>query len=99
MHRATLAAVLTLATSSAGAGRGAMLSFAYSMGLGTPFLVAAFSMNRMLKSFGWARRHAAAAMRGGGVFLVLIGILQLTGAWAQWVARLLGLISNWQVPF
>ena len=59
-------AVLTLATSSADAGRGAALSFAYSVGLGIPFIVAAMSMQKVMASFGWARRHARAVMRAGG---------------------------------
>lgn len=95
----TLAAVLTLATSSAGAGRGALLSLAYSFGLGIPFLVAAMSMDRALRSFGWARRHAGLVMRGGGAFLVVIGVLQVSGIWARLIAQLQGVVVNWQVPF
>ncbi|MDN4175820.1 cytochrome c biogenesis CcdA family protein [Nocardioides sp. SOB77] len=95
----TLAAVLTLATSSAGAGRGAVLSLAYSLGLGVPFVLAAFSAHRALRSYSWARRHAPAVMRLGGAFLVLIGVLQVTGAWGDLVAQLQASIASWQAPF
>ncbi len=94
----TLAAVLTLATSSAGAGRGAALSFAYSAGLGIPFILAAFSMHRFMRSVGWARRHARAIMRTGGALLILLGLLQLTGVWTEVIARMQGLISGWTLP-
>lgn len=94
----TLAAVLTLATSSAGAGRGAALSFAYSAGLGIPFILAAFSMHRFMRSVGWARRHARAVTRSGGALLILLGLLQLTGLWTDLIARMQGLISGWTLP-
>ena len=94
----TLAAVLTLATTSAGAGRGALLSLAYSVGLGVPFIVAAFSFHRALRRFGWARRHTRGIMRTGGAVLVLLGVLQVTGLWLQLISRLQGVISGWQMP-
>lgn len=94
----TLAAVLTLATSSASAGRGAVLSFAYSLGLGIPFLVAALSFQRALVAFGWARRHAQGLMRVGGLGLVLLGILQVTGMWSTLMASLQGLVAGWVTP-
>lgn len=94
----TLAAVLTLATSQASAGRGAFLSLAYSLGLGLPFLVAALSMQKALGRFAWARRHARTLMQGGGGFLILLGVLQVTGLWSQLIAQLQGLIATWQPP-
>jgi cytochrome c-type biogenesis protein len=94
----TLAAVLTLATSSADAGRGAALSFAYSVGLGIPFIVAAMSMQKVMASFGWARRHARAVMRAGGVMLVFLGLLQVTGLWLYVMSWLQTFIVGWTVP-
>ncbi len=94
----TLAAVLALATSTGDAGRGAVLSFAYSVGLGIPFLVAALSVNKAMRSFGWARRHTVAIMRGGGAMLVLLGLLQVSGLWTALISRLQGVIAGWQVP-
>lgn len=94
----TLAAVLTLATSSADAGRGAALSFAYSVGLGVPFILAAVSVQKAMASFAWARRHARTVMRVGGAMLVLLGILQVTGLWLYLITQLQGVIVGWQVP-
>ena len=94
----TLAAVLTLATSSAGAGRGAALSFAYSVGLGIPFILAAFSMQRFMGSVAWARRHAGGIMRTGGAMLIILGLLQLTGIWTALISRTQGLIAGWSPP-
>jgi cytochrome c-type biogenesis protein len=87
-----------LATSSAGAGRGAFLSFAYSAGLGIPFILAAFSMQKFMGSVAWARRHAHGIMRTGGSFLIVLGLVQLTGLWTQLITRMQGWISGWTLP-
>lgn len=94
----TLAAVLTLATSSADAGRGAALSFAYSVGLGIPFILVAAGMQRFMRSVAWARRHARAVTATGGLMLVLLGILQVTGLWVALISRMQGLVAGWQPP-
>ena len=94
----TLAAVLALSTTTQGAGRGALLSFAYSVGLGLPFLCAAFGISRAFTVFAFARRHARTVMRSGGVLLVLIGVLEASGLWTQLMAQFQGIVANWQTP-
>jgi cytochrome c-type biogenesis protein len=94
----TLAAVLAMSTSTGGATRGAALSFAYSVGLGIPFLLAALGAQRAFRVFDFARRHARVVMRVGGLLLVLVGLLQVTGVWALLVDRLQGIVANWQTP-
>jgi len=93
----TLAAVLSLATTTSGAWRGATLAFDYSLGLGIPFLVAAASADRAMVAFDWPRRHARAIMRLGGLMLVLVGVLQVSGAWGAMIADMQGLISGFQL--
>lgn len=94
----TLAAVLSLATTTGSAGRGALLSFAYSLGLGLPFLLAALGISRVFRAFAFARRHALAVMRVGGGMLVVLGVLELTGVWGLILAQLRTVIGTWQVP-
>jgi cytochrome c-type biogenesis protein len=94
----TLAAVLSLATTSGTAGRGAILSFAYSLGLGIPFLLAALGISRVFRVFAFARRHALAVMRVGGTLLIALGVLEVTGLWGAWLASLRTLIGTWQAP-
>jgi cytochrome c-type biogenesis protein len=83
---------------AADAGRGAALSFAYSAGLGIPFIVAEASMQKMMGSFGWARRHARLIMRVGGAMLVALGLLQVTGLWLYVMSWLQSIIAGWTVP-
>ncbi|QQM47641.1 hypothetical protein JEQ17_48730 (plasmid) [Streptomyces liliifuscus] len=75
----TLAAVLSLYVTTGSAGRGAILAFVYSVGLGLQFLVAVIGFRRALKAFGLARCNARGMMRFGGAVLVLVGILQVSG--------------------
>jgi cytochrome c-type biogenesis protein len=94
----TLGAVLALSVSTGGAERGALLSFAYSVGLGVPFLLAAFGIQRVFRVFDFARRHARTVMQFGGVLLIVVGVLQVTGIWADMVSSLQGVVANWQTP-
>ncbi|QBX57264.1 cytochrome c biogenesis protein CcdA [Nocardioides seonyuensis] len=93
-----LAAVLTLATTSATAGRGAALSLAYALGLGLPFLLAAISLTRATRVFAWVRRRSLWITRGGGALLVVVGVLQVSGVWSQIVAAVQTLVVGWQAP-
>ncbi|MGH3445733.1 MAG: cytochrome c biogenesis CcdA family protein [Nocardioidaceae bacterium] len=84
----TLAAVQTLAVHEGTATRGAILSVAYSLGLGIPFLVAGFAFRRMLGAVGFVRRHQVWVTRLGGLLLIAVGVLLVSGIWDQWVADL-----------
>jgi cytochrome c-type biogenesis protein len=77
----TLTAVLTLAETSGTAARGAFLAFIYCVGLGVPFLIVALAFQRGMRAFGFARRHARLITGIGGGMLVLVGLLEVTGAW------------------
>jgi cytochrome c-type biogenesis protein len=79
----TLQAVLTLGFSSGTAARGAFLAFIYSLGLGVPFLFAAMAVQRGLTAFAFARRHARLVTRIGGGMLVILGLLEVSGAWSS----------------
>lgn len=77
----TLAAVNTLAYSQASALRGAILGLAYCFGLGIPFIGVALGTRRALRMSAWARRHARRVMQVGGVLLIALGLLLVTGLW------------------
>jgi cytochrome c-type biogenesis protein len=83
----TLSAIigLTTATPGATAWRGALLSAVYCIGLGLPFLAAAVAADTMASVSRFARRHTGLLLRVGGVLLILIGILEVTGTWTTFV--------------
>jgi cytochrome c-type biogenesis protein len=78
----TLTAVLVLGENSGTALRGGVLAFVYALGLGIPFLIMAFAIQRGATVFGFARRHARLITRIGGLMLITVGVLEVTGAWA-----------------
>jgi cytochrome c-type biogenesis protein len=84
----TLAAVLSLAANGASLGRGVVLTFAYSLGLGIPFIVAGLAFRRALGTLAFVRTHQVWVTRVGGAMLVAVGVLLLTGAWDLLIAHL-----------
>jgi cytochrome c-type biogenesis protein len=92
----TLAAVQAMAYTEASATRGALLSFAYCLGLGVPFLLTALAYRRALGAFGIVKRHYRAVMRIGGGMLVAIGVLLVTGAWTDLTTMMQGWVSGFK---
>lgn len=77
----TLTSVNVLALDQATAGRGAILTVAYCVGLGVPFVLAAVAFRKALGLFGWVKRHYVWVMRIGGVMMIATGVLLVTGVW------------------
>ncbi len=94
----TLAAVLALSLEGGSAVRGAVLSGAYALGLGLPFVLVAFGVHRSTRLLTWVRRHRLTITRVGGVLLIVIGVALITGLWGRWVQALQGLIVVFQPP-
>ncbi|QIP88561.1 cytochrome c biogenesis protein CcdA [Streptomyces sp. Tu 2975] len=93
----TLASVQALALNEGSAGRGAVLSVAYCVGLGLPFIVAAVAFRKALGAFGWIKRHYTWVMRIGGVMMIATGLLLLTGAWDTLVQEMQGWSNGFTV--
>ncbi len=94
----TLAAVQSLAFTEGSAARGALLSVAYCVGLGLPFLVIGLAMERGLEALAWARRNIRAIQVVGGLSMILLGILMVTGLWGSLTIAMRGWVSGFEVP-
>lgn len=79
----TLSAVLTLSLDGGTAARGALLSFIYSLGIGLPFIAIAAGFGWATKSVAFVRARIRAFNLAGGVLLILLGILMVTGLWRE----------------
>jgi len=90
----TLGAITTLAFNEGTAERGALLSLAYCLGLGLPFIAAALAYRRMLGTVRWVRKHQAWVTRLGGLMLIVVGILLVTGWWDALVGDLRSWVSG-----
>jgi cytochrome c-type biogenesis protein len=94
----TLAVITNLSLNEGTAARGALLSGVYALGLGLPFILAAVAYRRTLTLFGFVRRHQQWVTRLGGLMLVVVGVLLVTGWWdvmVQWVQ--LHLVQSYEV--
>jgi cytochrome c-type biogenesis protein len=92
----TLSAVLNLGLTAGTAGRGAVLAFGYALGLGVPFIAVSLAVDRGMRLLGFARRHARMITRIGGLMLITIGVLEVTGTWA---AAMTWLQVHWLVSY
>ena len=84
----TRSAVYSLAYTEATAGRGALLSVAYCLGLGVPFVLVALGARWAVGATTFLRRHARAVTRFGGAVLVVVGLLLVSGAWSEMMSWL-----------
>ncbi|WP_084142954.1 cytochrome c biogenesis CcdA family protein [Cellulomonas cellasea] len=90
----TLVAITALSLDGGSAGRGAVLSVAFCLGLGLPFLLLALGTARSRRAHELLRRHRLAVMRAGGGLLVLLGLALVTGVWGAWAQWLQGLVTG-----
>jgi cytochrome c-type biogenesis protein len=89
-----LATVQTLAFTESSALRGAILSIGYSIGLGAPLILSGLFLDRSKKIRSFFLQRGSLISKVGGVLLILIGLLQLTGLWSDLMINLRSLISD-----
>lgn len=92
----TLAAVQALTFTESGAGRGALLTGVYALGLGVPFIALAAAFRRFDRALALVRRHRQLMSIAGGGVLVLIGLLLVTGIWEKITPVMQGWVANFQ---
>lgn len=87
----TLASTLLLASQVDTVGRGALLLFVYSMGLGVPFILAALGVSKLSGALTFIRKHQKIVMRLSGTLLVAFGLL----LFFDQVYRISAVIQKW----
>ena len=83
-----LAAILAIAAGQDSVSQGVSLLFVYSLGLGIPFIAAAFAIRPFMRSMARHRNKLAVVEKVLGGFLVLTGVLFLTNSMtliAAWI--------------
>jgi cytochrome c-type biogenesis protein len=95
----TLGAILTAASLSDSAGRGAFLLAVYSAGLAIPFLLTAIAFSRATTAFAVVKRHYQAIVAIGGLILIAMGILIWTGQLTQLNAEAQSWLSGLGIDF
>jgi cytochrome c-type biogenesis protein len=96
----TLVGVIALAVGTPGGGlaRGVLLVAAYCLGLGVPFLLLALGVRRAVRAVSWLRVRVRKVQLVGGGMLVLVGLMLVTGLWAEFVAVLQEPVRGFEAP-
>lgn len=94
----TLAAIVALSINVGDPVRAGFLGLAYSLGLGIPFLLAALGFGWATRAIGFLRRHIRIVNIIGGVMLILLGVLMVTGIWTDIMSRLGAVMGSVILP-
>jgi len=89
-----LASVEALAFQESSALRGAILSLGYCLGLGLPFIATGIFFDKSEAFRKFMVKRGGLVSKVGGVLLIAIGLLQLTGIWADLMISLRSFISD-----
>ena len=92
-----LASILAVAAAQETATQGASLLAAYSLGLGLPFIAAAFAVKPFLNWMQKFRRHIGTVEKAMGGLLVVTGVMFITGSFttfAYWLLELFPALGN-----
>jgi cytochrome c-type biogenesis protein len=89
-----LASVQALAFQESSATRGAILAFGYCIGLGLPFIATGLYFDKSEPLRKLLVKRGGLISKAGGALLILIGVLQLFGIWADLMISLRSMISE-----
>lgn len=94
----TLASISVLSLNSGSAGRGAILTVIYAIGLGVPFLLIALGFSWATRATSFLRQHIRAVNLAGGITMISIGVLMVTGVWTALMYAIQPLIGGTVLP-
>lgn len=94
----TYTAILSISLTQADPWRAVLLAVAYSLGLGIPFLLVAIGFGWATRSVAFLRRHIRAVNIVGGILLVILGVLMVSGVWTAIMSQLQGVIGSVELP-
>jgi cytochrome c-type biogenesis protein len=91
----TLGVVVNLGFNEGTAVRGGLLGFVYALGLGIPFVIAGLAFTKMARAVTFLRERQQLIMRIGGVLMIVVGVLLVTGTWNTLTA----VLRQWAASF
>ncbi|MGI6086005.1 MAG: cytochrome c biogenesis CcdA family protein [Acetivibrionales bacterium] len=76
---AFLGSALMLAAASQESGRGVFMLFAFSLGMGVPFIISALVLDKLKGVFDFIKRNYNTVNAIAGILLIIVGIAMMTG--------------------
>jgi cytochrome c-type biogenesis protein len=92
----TLGVVVNLGFNEGTALRGGLLGFVYALGLGIPFVIAGLAFTKMARAVAFLRERQQLIMRIGGISMIIVGLLLVSGSWNTLTAVLRQWASSFQ---
>ena len=92
----TLGVVVNLGFNEGTALRGGLLGFVYALGLGIPFVIAGLAFTKMAGAIAFLRERQQLIMRIGGISMIIVGLLLVSGTWNTLTAILRQWASNFE---
>ncbi len=83
-----LGSAMMMAAGQGQALSGMVLLLCYSLGLGIPFVLCALLIDQLKGAFAVIKRHYGVINRVCGIFLILVGVMMMTGLFARLSAML-----------
>lgn len=93
----TLGVILTLGVNEGTVARGVLLSGVYALGLGIPFILLALGFGWSMGAVSWLRARQVLIMRIGGVMMICVGLLLVSGWWDHLVQQLQRTVLGFEV--
>ena len=93
-----LGTVLTLASGEATVAWGAVLLALYSIGFGIPYVLMALGLRRATASVAWLQRNVRRLQLVGGLLLVGVGTLFVSGVWTTFFTPIAGWLARFGWP-
>jgi cytochrome c-type biogenesis protein len=72
-----------------------LLGFVYALGLGIPFVIAGLAFTKMAGAIAFLRERQLLIMRIGGISMIIVGLLLVTGTWNTLTA----VLRQWAASF
>ena len=94
----TLSAIMAMSWNLGDPWRAGLLGLAYSLGLGIPFLLVALGFGWASRAVGFLRRHIRIINIIGGVLLIGLGVLMVTGLWTEIMSKLGAVMLSVELP-
>ncbi|WP_341975857.1 cytochrome c biogenesis protein CcdA [Microbacterium sp. LWO13-1.2] len=94
----TLTTIVSLSWNVGDPWRASLLGIAYSLGLGIPFLLVALGFGWATRAVGFLRRHIRLVNIIGGILLIVLGLLMVTGLWTDIMSRLTAVMGSVFLP-
>ena len=94
----TLSAIIGVSWTLGDPWRAALLGVAYSAGLGIPFMLVALGFGWATRALTFLRRHIRIVNIIGGVLLIVLGLLMVTGVWTDIMSKLGAVMSSVELP-